>query len=286
MLHKVILLGCLCCLAAATWGQTATASKSGAAGAGTLAVPDVVLQNQSRAMIRKLFEKDFAKTAPADRQALARQLLAQARDTKDDPVARYVALSDSADLAAGAGDAATALAAIDEIAGHYSVNGLDLRRAALVRAGAAATAPADCQTVMRLALETADQAAAVDAFDVVPQLVNLAEGAANKSRQLRVVASIQVRLADLRGLVAEFAQVKAAFARLEAEPADAEAHLTIGRFYALHKGQWALGLAHLAQEVTPNWRHWRSANWPGRPTVFCRPPSATGGGTTPKDPAV
>jgi hypothetical protein len=130
---------------------------------------------------------------------------------------------------------------------QFSVDGLDLRRTALVRASATATVPADCETVMRLALETADQAAAVDAFDVVQQLASLAESAANKTRQMKVVASIQVRLGDLRGLVAEFAQVKAAFTRLDRTPDDAAAHLAIGRFYALHKGQWALGLSHLAQ---------------------------------------
>ena len=246
MLRRVILICGVCCLAAATWGQAATAPALGVASAGTLRVPDPVLQNKSQALIHQVFAKEFARTAPADRQALARQLLAQARDTKDDVTARYVALADSADLAAGAGDAATALAALDDMVRQFSVDGLDLRRAALVRAGAAATAPADCETAMRLALETADQAAAVDAFDVVQQLATLAESAANKTRQLKVVASIQVRLADLRGLVAEFAQVKGALAQLEREPGDAAAHLTVGRFYALHKGQWALGLAHLA----------------------------------------
>ncbi len=216
-----------------------------------LAVPDVALQGKAQEMIHQVFAKEFAKTAPADRQVLAKLLLAQARDTKDDVVARYVALLDSVDLAAGAGDAATAVAAIDEMVRQYRVDALDLRRAALTRAGTAATAEAECQAVMRLALDTADLAAAADTFDAVLHLANLAESAANKTRQLKVVASIQTRVADLRGLAAEYTQVKAARAQLERFPADAPAHLTIGRFYALHKGQWALGLSHLAQGSDP-----------------------------------
>ena len=244
MVRRLIVTGALCWLAAGTWAQTIPPASTAAMPA---EVPPAPQQTSARAMIRQLFAKEFAKNAPADRLALAKTLLAQGRDTTDDAAACFVALTESADLAAGAGDAPAAFAAIDEIARRFRVDALDLRRAALLRAGAAATTPADCQTVMRLALETADQAAAADAFDAVTQLVNLAEGSANKTKQVKVVASIQVRLADLRGLIAEYAQVKTALARLERDPADGDAHLTIGRFYALHKGQWARGLSHLAQ---------------------------------------
>jgi hypothetical protein len=198
-----------------------------------------------------LYEKEYAKTAAADRAALAKTLLTQGRETTDDAAARYVALLESADLAAGAGDAPGAMAAIGELARHYPVNVVDLRRAALVRAGAAATAAGDCETIMRLALETADAAAASDAFDAVTQMVNLAEGEANKTRQLKIIAGIQVKLADLRALAAEFGAVTAALARLEKEPENAAAHLTVGRFYALHKGQWEKGLGHLAAGDDP-----------------------------------
>jgi hypothetical protein len=236
----------VCCLMAAASGQTTSAPTSSPDGA-LRDVPAAPQQDAARAMIRKVFQKEYAKTTPAERLALARLLLAQGRDTTDDPPARYVALDDCADLAAGSGDASLAMAAIDEIARRFRVDALNLRRIALLRAGAAAATPADCLTVMRLALDVADQAVAADAFDSVTQLVPLAEASANKTRQVKVVASIQVRLADLRGLIAEYAQVKAALATLERDPADGAAHLTIGRFYALHKGQWAQGLSHLAQ---------------------------------------
>jgi hypothetical protein len=240
----------LCWLAAVAFGQTASAPGGLPAGA-LLQVPPAPQQAAARSMVHRLFEKEFAKTAPADRRVLAKTLLAQGRDTTDDAAARYVSLTDSADLASGAGDAATALAAIDEITRHFSVNALDLRRTALLRAGASATTPAEHESVMHLALDTAGQAAVADAFDTVTQLVNLAEGAANKLRQVKIVASIQVRLADLRSLIAEYDQVKTAQSRLERDPADSEAHLTIGRFYALHKGQWTQGLTHLAQGHDP-----------------------------------
>jgi hypothetical protein len=214
-------------------------------------VPPAAEQTKARTLIRKLYEKEYAKTAAADRAALAKNLLTQARETTDDAAARYVALTESADLAAGAGDAPGAMAAIAELARHYAVQVVDLRRAALIRAGTVATAAGDCETIMRLALETADTAAASDAFDAVTQMANLAEGEANKTRQLKVIAGIQVKLADLRALAAEFGAVTAALTRLEKEPENAAAHLTVGRFYALHKGQWEKGLGHLAAGDDP-----------------------------------
>ncbi len=225
------------------WGDGAPAASTEPAGQ---PVPNMALLGNAQEMIHKVFAADFAKTTPADRQSLAKTLLNQGIKTKDDLAARYVALSDAVELAASTGDAATAVAAITELSKTFAVEPLELRRSALARAHVTATTPAESEAVMSLALETADQAAAVDAFDLVEQMTNLAEGAANKTKQVRIVSSIQVRLAELRELIGEFAQVKAAFVRLGKNDADADAHLVIGKFYALHKGQWALGLPHLA----------------------------------------
>lgn len=201
--------------------------------------------------LHHLYAAQFAKESPPDRAALAGVLMSQAqailRDSaKDDSAARYVALSDAVDLAAAAGDAKLAVAAVDLLAAQFLVNGLELRRGAIVRAHAAASTVAQEQAVMALALETADRAAVVDAFDLVGPLCEVAETAANQTHDLKTVASIQQRLADLRSLAEEFKAVRSAFGKLEKDPGDGAAHLAIGRFYALHKGQWALGLAHLA----------------------------------------
>ena len=140
------------------------------------------------------------------------------------------------------------MAAAGDLARLYAVDGVELKRGLLVKAHAAAvTALGAVKGVMRMAAwRRREEAVAVDAFDAVGQLAALAEAAANKTRQVKVVAGIQSKLAELRGLVEEFGRVKKAFGKLEREPADAEAHLVIGRFYAISKGQWELGLVHLA----------------------------------------
>jgi hypothetical protein len=242
MLRRISVIALLLLAVGAGRGQTTSLAKELTG----QPVPNAVEQSRARQMIRKIFAAEYGRTAAADRQALARTLLAQGVATRDDLAARYVALADAADLAAGVGDAVTAVAAASELAKTFAVQGLELRRTVLMKAHTGASTAAESEAVMRLALETADQAVVVDAFDAVEQMSNLAEAAANKTRQVRVVASIQVRLGMLRELTAEFAQVKQAYARLAKNDADAEAHLVIGKFYALHKGQWAVGLPHLA----------------------------------------
>ena len=235
---RMAVVGAISMVGASVRGQTT--------GPAPLPVPALSQQAAAQEEIHKLMAADFAKTAISDRAALAHSLLSQAEGIQGDSATRYVLLVDSAEVAAMAGDAATAITAIDELGRSYTVGTLLLRRDALVQAHAAAQGAAENRTVMSLALETADRAAAADAFDVVRQLAKVAEGAANDTREVKTVASIQEHLADLRGLADEFDAVRAAFVRLDKNPADAEAHLAVGRFYALHKGQWALGLPQLA----------------------------------------
>jgi hypothetical protein len=234
-------------LPALAWAQGSAGAPAMREGhAAITVVPDAAAQGRAREMIRGIFKDDFAKTAAADRDALARKLVAEAAGTKDDAAARYVLLSDAADLAAGAGDSETAIAAVAELGKWYAVDVIALKKAALVRASAAVVTPENAEALTRLCLQTADAAALADAFDAVTQLANMAEGAANKTHNVAFVAGIQVHLADLRGLAAEFPAVMRAREALAKNPKDAAAHLEIGKFYALHKGQWDIGLPHLA----------------------------------------
>jgi hypothetical protein len=206
------------------------------------------VQNRAREQLHRTLTADYDKTSPADRLQLAKKLIQQAAALNDASL-RFVTLSDAWELAAGAGDATTACHAIDELARRYSVDILDLQQQALARALAVTSGRSECEALMRLALETADAAAAADAYDTVLPLVKVAEAAANKSRDITVVSAIQVRIATLRELATEFGRVKKALdliANSTDSPDLAKAHLLAGRFYALYTGRWAMGIPHLA----------------------------------------
>jgi hypothetical protein len=211
-----------------------------------LPIPDAITQDKSRLLIYDLFKSDYAKTSAADRQALGKLLLSQAAATKDDPTARYVLLLEATDLAALSGDPDTAFQSAATLARYYQVDGLELKTQALFRTNYIVTAPGPSETICRMALDTADEAALADAFDTVEKLVNLAEGAAEKTHKVAVVTSIQTRIADLRSLIRDFPKIQKARDLLADDPTNADAHLLIGTFYALRKGQWSIALPHLA----------------------------------------
>jgi hypothetical protein len=219
-----------------------------------LAIPENSAQARAREMIHSVFKEEYAKTTLAARQALARRLVSEAAGTKDDLIARYVLLFDGSEMAASAGDAETAFKAIGELTRLYKVDAIELSRGALLRANAAVTTPEGAEAVVRLSLETADAAVLADSFDVVQQMVNIAEAAANKTRKVTVVSGIQTHLAELRAIAAEYSQVRLAFDMLARNPDDATAQTVIGKFYALHKGQWETGLPHLARCGDPELR--------------------------------
>src|SRR5437667_417142 len=96
-----------------------------------LDIPDDAAVKEAEKTIRSLFKDDYAKRSPADRGALAKNLLKQAMDTKDENAARYVLFRESQDLAARIGEIETAFRAIDEMCRIYATNSLILKNSAL-----------------------------------------------------------------------------------------------------------------------------------------------------------
>src|SRR5262249_23073382 len=92
-------------------------------------VPDPATQARAEALVNKLYGAEYekAKKDPAAALALAGTLLRESKATKDDPVLRFAALGQARELAAGAGDAAIALQAVDELVKHYPVKGLGMK---------------------------------------------------------------------------------------------------------------------------------------------------------------
>jgi hypothetical protein len=231
-------------------GAVAPVASAAAGPAARLPVPDAAAQARSEKLIHDLFKNEYAKRTPADRAALAKTLLGQAGATSDDPAARYQLFIESADLAAQAGDGETAVRALAGLAALYDVNPIPLKTRALITAENVATAE-NAGKLADVALATADEAAAADDFAAVGQLASLAEAAAKRTKRVALVAGIQPHVADLRALALEYERTKAALDLLKSTPDDREAHLTVGTFYALHKGQWDVGLPHLARSSDP-----------------------------------
>jgi len=97
-----------------------------------LPAPDAAAQAAAEKLIRNLFEDDFARKKPAEQLALSTKLLDQAKETKDDPAARFVLLREARDLAVQAGDVVQALRIVDVLAREFDVSAPAFKTAVLV----------------------------------------------------------------------------------------------------------------------------------------------------------
>ncbi len=225
---------------------------SGIEGAQTKRGPEPAAGAQKRAekLIRGLFKEDYSKRAPADQKALARKLLRQGIDTPDDPAARYVLLREAREIAARCGDMNTALAAIDESARHYEIDGLELKASVLSTATTLVRSPADASTFAEACLVVVDEAIRVDKFDLAKSLVRKAEKALESAKDSAKLDGAQRKMMEIEEMQGEAEKAKTASEVLALNPDDPEASLGLGR-YLLMKRDPAKALPLLTKGADP-----------------------------------
>ena len=210
-------------------------------------VPDADAQSAALKQVKDIFKEDYAKSKPEDRQALAKKLLAAAEQTKDDMTSRFVMCQEAADLAAKAGDARTALAALDLQAKNFSIDGLTLKAKALETASRMISTAESSKEFANCCLEFADDAIMEDNFAAAGKAVSLADTAARNAKELALMTQAQAKANEIRVLQSEFGKVKAAKETLLSKPDDPDANLAMGKYLCFAKGNWEKGLPLLAK---------------------------------------
>src|SRR5438105_6756407 len=121
--------------------------------------------------------------APAAKARLAVTFLQEGRDTADDPAGRYVLYQHALGLASQAGDAPTALQAIEEMALEYGVPAAEvvqMKIKALATASTSLSTPDAYQTVIDGAQVLLEDALSADDFPAARRLLAIAETAGIK----------------------------------------------------------------------------------------------------------
>lgn len=199
---------------------------------------------KAEAQIKELFKADLLKTKPADRLALAAKLQQLARETANDPAARYVLLREARDLAAKSGGAELAFQAADEIRGAFAVGNEGRTAVAELLATAPYTATAAAQTADTLML-AGDAAKEADDWDTALAMYKSAELIARKAQSPPILVSAQTKFKQAIYYRTESAKLKDYLAVLKQMPDDPAANLGAGRFYCLLRDDWLQGTAML-----------------------------------------
>jgi WD40 repeat protein len=212
-----------------------------------VAVPSVEDQQIAERLVKQAFQAEYARRSAADKAALASKLLDKARETNNDPAARYVLLREARDLAAQAGDVAIALAAVDELVKLYEVNEVETRVGALTAALKTATTPAANKLLLDAYLAVIDRVLADEKFDLADELLTQAETAARRTQSTPLVTLVQARRKEIPDYRKDAAAAAAALEALKKDPNDAEANLIAGKYLCFRKGDWEKGLPLLAK---------------------------------------
>jgi len=202
---------------------------------------------QAQKEVRELFKKEYAQTSKAARQSLAAQFLQFGRSRDEKPVTRYAILKEAIELALQADDAVTALAAANELAKVFAVDGTDLKEDVLSRTRVSSYNPDAARAVAQGYVDFLQEAVDADAYDAASKAVPRAQSAARAAKDPSLLEKVEALSKEISELRDEFNSVAKHRETLKLNPADPDANAAYGAFLCLVKGEWEKGLPMLSK---------------------------------------
>jgi hypothetical protein len=210
-----------------------------------LPVPSVRQQQEAARLISELHGTDLAKAkTPAQKSALAGQIMNEALAEKNLMAGKYVSFKTALDLCTGAGDLAGAEKVVDEMDRCFAVDTPAMRVDAMKAAFKSLGRGSDRTAFVARALLLADQAQVTDDYNAakVPCELCKSVAAGNPPLKLQVDAYFE----RLEQREAAFVQISAEIPTLKSSPPDAKANADVGRFRCFFKNDWETGEPMLA----------------------------------------
>jgi hypothetical protein len=212
-----------------------------------LPVPEASAQSQALAIIQELFKDKYnLATTRETQKALCQELLARAKQTKDDSTALYVLLKQAETLAVKAADTELALQTIKDTAERFDVDAADLRMKAMTAIGKSFVPAQERSKVVASLQDVMEEAAKNDNYDAAGQLGILAIEIARRAKDTATIKQIVSRTKEFKESKKFCDEAKEAAAVLEQKPTDADANFTVGRYRCFIQGQWKEGIPMLA----------------------------------------
>lgn len=218
---------------------------------GEVSVPEGPQVAEAEHRVQAIFENQYAKRTPTDRQALAQILLRRGRETHDDNTVRYVLYREARDLAVVCGDVKVALGAIDAMAETFHISAINHKADTLAELARSARTAEQHAAIAHLGLSVVGEAVRSDDFDLALQTVNTLKSSALRSRNRALKNAVLTQQKEIGLIRSERHRVEPALAKLRAAPDDPESNLIVGRLSSLFKGDWAGGLPLLAKGSDP-----------------------------------
>jgi len=222
--------------------------------------PSERAQKAALAIIRNVYKQDY-KTA--DNASLAKKLLRKGKETRNDPVARFVLFREARDLAMAVGDGPVVFQAIDAMAAEYKISAPEMKEAMLETASKVARLPPQHGAIAEAALGVINAAIADEDFQVVKRLGRLALAHARQARDASLVQQVVAKNKESDDDAKLFLDAKNALAALEKTPDDPAANAIAGKYLCFQKGNWKRGLPMLAKDIDAVYKALAEKDWKG-----------------------
>jgi len=213
-----------------------------------LPIPETADLQKTGQEIRGIFAGEYAAaTTPEGKSPLAKLLLKQSHQMKQDPTARYVMLRDAVTLAAEAGEAIVARDAMNALILEYDVDQWALASETL---GQLSRSVRDDRTELGIAysaFELVEPAVKEDRYDAAEELIEITLNLATKLRNVELRKQAVELQKQVRQKAGAWDQLQPALATLLARSDDPEANRAKGTYLCFVKGDWLAGLPHLAK---------------------------------------
>jgi hypothetical protein len=216
-----------------------------------LPVPDQAALDKAAQEIRDTYKDDYAKKKPEEQLSLAAKLLQPGRENRGNPAAWFALLREAHDAAVRAERPRLAVESIQEMDKWFVIDGFAQKLQtlnAILSSGNEEAALA----VAKSALFQAEEAVAVDRYDIALRLLDTTESAIRKAKLDKANLEKQLpALEDKRHEVQAFQQayqkVASAQERLRQKPDEEGSNLIVGKHLCFFHGRWDEGLPILSK---------------------------------------
>jgi hypothetical protein len=210
-------------------------------------VPNAEAQQTATKAAGELFAERFKQAeTTAEKTALATDMMSAAGKVPAGSADQYVLLKIARDMAAGTGDAATALQAAERLLEQFDEPAAEVTGETLLTAAREATTSAQHKAVAEAAHSMAEQLADADQYEMALRLCEAARSSAQTAKLYLLSRELTTQIEELKRQQLLSEEYRKALSVLEDKPRDPEANLIAGRHLCFVKGNWERGVPMLA----------------------------------------
>lgn len=211
-----------------------------------LPVPAEEAQAKAEKTIRDVFKDEYASKTPAAQQKLARKLIEQGQESKEDACLSYVLFREAGELAISSGDTDLLLRSLDELNTRYQMT-VASKESFLIRVEPNTTRPGDFKRLTEAHFKLVSAAVELEQFDAAAQFAQASILTARKSKEIALAIRADGLLKSVMESKASYVKAKNAEQLLIAHPDDPAANTIWGEYLCLSQGRWEQGKSFLAK---------------------------------------